>query len=95
MGCQNVYAKKGLVDDHYSHTGKEISQDKLNLMKYKSIEVKLKEEMSLRWRQLGQNVGIGDAKLTGFEDKHQKDNEKCIDSVITEWIHKTSKMVCT
>ena len=62
-------------------------------MKYKYNEVKLKEEISVQWRRIGQNVGIGDAKLTGFEDKHQKDNEKCMDSVITEWISKTSEKV--
>ena len=64
-------------------------------MEYKNNKVKLKEDMSVKWRQMGQNVGIGDAKLTGFDNKHHQDYEMCMDSVITEWINKTSDMVCT
>ena len=64
-------------------------------MEYKNNKVKLKEDMSVKWRQMGQNVGISDAKLKEFADEHQKNNRNCMDSVITEWINKTSDMVCT
>ena len=47
--------------------------------------LKLKEEMSVKWRELGQNVGISDAKLTDFHE-NQHSNVKCMDSVSQEWI---------
>ena len=53
----------------------------------------LKEEMSVKWKEMGQNLGIGDAKLEGFQGKHLGDIHKCMDSVITEWIRTTSDRV--
>ena len=53
----------------------------------------LKEEMSVKWREIGQNVGIGDAILEGFWDGSCCDNQKCMNSVITEWNRKSSEEV--
>ena len=53
----------------------------------------LKVEMSGKWREIGQNVEIGDAKLKNFASMHQGDNEMCMNNVITEWIDVTSKKV--
>ena len=55
--------------------------------------LRLKEMMSVKWKEMGQNLIITDAKLKGFEDKHRGDNEECMDSVITEWFSKTSEKV--
>ena len=59
--------------------------------------LRLKEEMSVKWRELGQNVGISDAKLTGFNREFQCSNEDCMNAVITEWMQKGShqKVNCT
>ena len=53
----------------------------------------LKEMMSVKWKKMGQNLKITDAKLKGFDDKHRGDKEECMDSVITEWFKKTSDKV--
>ena len=50
--------------------------------------LKLKEDMSVKWRELGQNVGISDAKLSGFQTFHHCSIEMCMDSVSQEWIKK-------
>ena len=55
--------------------------------------LRLKKEMSTKWKEIGQNLKMTDATLTGFEDKHRGHNEKCMDSVITEWFSKTSEKV--
>ena len=57
--------------------------------------LRLKEMMSVKWKKMGQNLNITSAKLTGFEVKYQKDNEECMDSVITEWFSRTSEKVRT
>ena len=71
-----------------------IGQSQLNCMEWRKSGNKktrrLKEVMSKKWKEMGQNLKISDAKLTGFEDKHRGDNEKCMNSVITEWFEKTS-----
>ena len=72
---------------------KEITHEKLNLMKWRKNGEKktcrLKEGMSEKWREIGQNVGISDAILGGYWTSYH-DNQECINSVITEWIRKTS-----
>ena len=55
--------------------------------------LKLKEEMSVKWRELGQNVGISNAKLTGFQEFHLRSNIDCMDAVIIEWMQKGSQEV--
>ena len=50
--------------------------------------LRLNEKMSVKWRELGQNVGISDARLTGFRTFHSCSNEECMNSVTQEWIQK-------
>ena len=76
---------------------KELSQHKLNIIKWRAPSgedkvLRLKQEMSAKWRTLGQNIGISDAELDGFEQSHLKSNEKCVNSVIQKWIEKGSLM---
>ena len=46
----------------------EITHSKLNLVQWKNNEkkVRLKEEMSVKWKEMGQNVSISDAVLQGY-----------------------------
>ena len=71
----------------------KLSQSTLNIMKWhksgKEEKVCLKEEMSGKWKVMGQNVGISNAKLDGF----QGDNTSRMDSVISEWISRTCEKV--
>ena len=53
---------------------------------------RLKDEMSKKWKRIGQNVGISDAILHGYWTSYH-DNQECINSVINEWISKTSEKV--
>ena len=71
----------------------DVTSGKLNIMKWRAPSgeekvLRLKEEMSVKWRELGQNVGISDAKLTGFNREFQCSIEMCMDSVSQEWIKK-------
>ena len=50
--------------------------------------LRLKGEMSVKWRELGQNVGISDARLTGIRIFHSDSNEECMNTVTQEWIQK-------
>ena len=74
----------------------DVTSSKLNIMKWRAHAsgeekvLRLKEEMSVKWRELGQNVGISDAKLTDFQEFHLRSNGKCMDSVSQEWIKKGS-----
>ena len=54
--------------------------------------LRLKEEMSVKWRELGQNVGVSEAKLAGFRSAHL-DPEECMNAVIQAWIEKGSQKV--
>ena len=54
--------------------------------------LRLKEEMSVKWRELGQNVGVSEAKLDGFRHSHL-DPEECMNAVIQAWIEKGSQKV--
>ena len=76
-------------------TEKDVTSGKLNIMKWRAPSgekkvLRLKEEMSIKWRELGQNVGISDAKLTDFQDFFLRSNGKCMDSVSQKWIKKGS-----
>ena len=80
---------------------KEFTSAKLNIMKWRAPsgeekDLRLKEEMSIKWRELGQNVGISNAKLTGFRE-FQRSNEDCMDAVTVEWMQKGlhQKVNCT
>ena len=73
----------------------DATSGKLNIMKWRAPcgeekVLRLKEEMSIKWRELGQNVGISDAKLTDFQEFHLRSNGMCMDSVSQEWIKKGS-----
>ena len=73
-------------------------QSQLNCMEWRKKNgdkktLRLKEMMSVKWKEMGQNLIITDARLKGFEDKYWGDNEACMDSVITEWFSKTSEKV--
>ena len=73
----------------------DVTSGKLNIMKWRAPSgeekvLRLKEEMSVKWRELGQNVGISDAKLTDFQAFHLRSNGMCMDSVSQEWIKKGS-----
>ena len=77
---------------------KELSQDKLNIIKWRAASgedkvLSLKQEMSVVWWTLGQNVGISNAELSGFQQFHQNSTGKCMDSVIQKWIEKGSPKV--
>ena len=54
--------------------------------------LRLKEEMSVKWRELGQNVGVSEAKLSGFRHSHLYP-EECVNAVIQAWIEKGSQKV--
>ena len=54
--------------------------------------LRLKEEMSVKWRELGQNVGVSNAKLAGFRHSHL-DPVECMNDVIQAWIEKGSQKV--
>ena len=49
--------------------------------------------MSVVWWTLGQNIGISNAELSGFQQFHQNSTGKCMDSVIQKWIEKGSPKV--
>ena len=49
-------------------------------------QLNLLEEMSVKWQQVGDLLGMSSAKLEGIEKKELRDNEKCMRSVIIEWI---------
>ena len=77
---------------------KEFTSGKLNIMKWRAPSgeekvLRLKEEMSVKWRELGQNVGISNAKLTGFQEFHLRSIIDCMDAVIIEWMQKGSQEV--
>ena len=77
---------------------KELSQPKLNVIKWRAPSgedkvLRLKQEMSVVWWTLGQNVGISNAELSGFQQFHQNSTGKCMDSVIQKWIGKGSPKV--
>ena len=77
---------------------KELSQPKLNIIKWRAPcgedkVLRLKQEMSVVWWTLGQNVGISNAELSGFQQFHQNSTGKCMDSVIQKWIEKGSPKV--
>ena len=74
----------------------EITHSKLNLMQWeKNHEVKnarLKEEMSIKWKEIGQNLDISDAVLCGYQGHHLDG----MNMVITKWKDKAHKKVsCT
>ena len=48
--------------------------------------------MSVKWRELGQNVGVSEAKLAGFRCSHL-DPEECMNAVVQAWIEKGSQKV--
>ena len=48
--------------------------------------------MSVKWRELGQNVGVSEANLAGFRLSHL-DPEECMNAVIQAWIDKGSQKV--
>ena len=77
---------------------KELSQPKLNIIKWRAPSgedkvLRLKQEMSVVWWTLGQNIGISNAELSGFQQFHQNSTGKCMDSVIQKWIEKGSPKV--
>ena len=71
----------------------ELTQSKLNLIQWKKDgkkeKVRLKEEMSVKWKEMGQNVNISDAVLKGYRGN----NIECMDEVITKWKNKTHDKV--
>ena len=71
----------------------EISQSKLNLIKWKKNgeekKVHLKKEMSVKWKEMGQNINISDAVLQGYEGN----NMERMNEVIIEWKSKGHKKV--
>ena len=74
---------------------KEFTSAKLNNIKWRAPSgeenvLRLKEEMSVKWRELGQNVAISNAKLTGFKCS---DNVDYMDAVTVEWMQKGSQKV--
>ena len=77
----------------FSYIDEEITQSKLNCIQWKKSgeekEVRLKIKMSLKWKEMGQNLDIDDAELLGY----QGDNIQRMDSVITKWKSKTHKKV--
>ena len=79
--------------NNVSYIDEEITQSKLNLIQWKKNDkerdVRLKEEMSVKWKEMGQNVGISDAVLQGYRG----DNIECMDKVITKWKTKGHKKV--
>ena len=81
---------------NYSHAEQEISHSQLNIIKWRSPSgeeiLRLKEEMSVKWRELGQNVGVSESKLAGFRHSHL-DPEECVNAVIQAWIEKGSQKV--
>ena len=80
---------------------KEFTSAKLNIMRWRAPSdeekvLKLKEEMSVEWWELGQNVGISDSNLTGFQQELHHSNKKCMNAVTLEWMQKGSQEVnCT
>ena len=78
---------------------KELTQYQLNFITWgaRSGEEKkvlrLKQEMSVNWRMLGQNIGISDAELEGFWQFHFNSPIHCMDSIIQKWIQRGSLKV--
>ena len=81
---------------------KEFTSGKLNIVKWRAPSgeenvLRLKEEMSVKWRELGQDLGISDAKLTGFYIEFRHSNLDCMNAVTLEWMQKASHQMvnCT
>ena len=74
----------------------EITHSKLNLIQWeKNHQVKnvcFKQQMSMKWKEMGKNLGISDAALREYEGHHLDSMNK----VITKWKDKAhEKVSCT
>ena len=82
---------------HVKSIETEISSSKLNIIKWRTPSgeekvLRLKKEMSVKWRELGQNVEVSDADLIGFRQSHL-DLEDRMDAVTQKWIQNGSKNI--
>ena len=78
--------------------GKKISMSGMMLLRWtdrsgQSQVLRLQQEMSPRWREMGQLLDISGAQLDGWETMHQKDQSRCLNSVIQVWMQRNSRNV--
>ena len=55
--------------------------------------LRLQQEMSPKWRDIGQLLCISGAQLDGWEEMYQRDPIRCIDRVVQTWMQRSSEQV--
>ncbi len=78
-------------------SGEGFSLRRLGKIKYtgaggRSCELTLLEEMSVKWDQVGDLVGLSAAKLKSIRSEFSN-NEECMRSVATEWMQRDPEEV--
>ena len=78
--------------------GKNISLSGMMLLRWtdrsgESQVLRLQQQMSLRWREMGQLLDISGAELDGWETGHLRDPSRCLNNVIQVWMQRNSKKV--
>ena len=56
-------------------------------------KLRLLEEMSVKWKEWGETVGISAAKLDGFERQYHFSNKDCMSAAVREWLQMDSREV--
>ena len=56
-------------------------------------KLRLLQEMSVKWKEWGETVGISAAKLDGFERQYHFSNKDCMGAAAREWLQIDSREV--
>ena len=78
--------------------GSAVTLQRLNIIKWRDEngadhKLRLLEEMSVKWKEWGETVGISAAKLDGFERQHHFSNKNCMSAAVREWLQMDSREV--
>ena len=79
-------------------TGKEISPQGMTLLKWtdssgQSQELRLEHQMSSKWTEIGQLLGIGWEELGIWEGSCNHNSIECLRQVIRTWMQRNSEKV--
>ena len=87
-----------VINQLFVSTGKEISESRMMLLRWtassgQSQVLRLQQEMSPKWRDIGQLLCISGAQLDGWKVMYHHDSIRCIDRVVQTWMQRNSEQV--
>ena len=83
----------------YAFTESAVTIPRLNVIKWKDAsgvdhELKLLEEMSIKWKEWGETVSISKTKLNEYEHNIDFNNKACMGATVRAWLQMDSEEVC-